>query len=154
VSGAADEVKTMTIDWNSFTPWASLAGGALIGLATAMFVLLNGRIAGVSGILAGLLRPARSDVAWRVAFIGGLLLAATAYSLLAALPAVQIDAGYGVLVVAGLLVGIGTRYGAGCTSGHGVCGLSRRSPRSLAATAVFMATGFITVFAVRHLLAV
>ena len=144
----------MTVDWNSFTPWASLAGGALIGLAAAMFVLLNGRIAGVSGILAGLVRPARGEIAWRVAFIGGLLLAAPVYGLLAALPAVRIEAGYGVLVVAGLLVGIGTRYGAGCTSGHGVCGLSRRSPRSLAATAAFMATGFITVFAVRHLLAV
>lgn len=143
----------MTIDWNSFTPWASLAGGALIGLAAAMFVLLNGRIAGVSGILAGLLRPARGEIAWRVAFIGGLILAAPAYGLLAALPEVRIDTGYGVLVVAGLLVGIGTRYGAGCTSGHGVCGLSRRSPRSLAATAAFMATGFITVFIVRHLLA-
>jgi uncharacterized membrane protein YedE/YeeE len=144
----------MTVDWNSFTPWASLAGGALIGLAAAMFVLLNGRIAGVSGILAGLVRPARGEIAWRVAFIGGLLLAAPVYGLLAGLPAVRIEAGYGVLVVAGLLVGIGTRYGAGCTSGHGVCGLSRRSPRSLAATAAFMATGFITVFAVRHLLAV
>ena len=144
----------MTIDWNSFTPWASLAGGALIGLAAAMFVLLNGRIAGVSGILGGLLRPARGEVAWRVAFIGGLILAAPVYGLLAALPEVRIEASYGVLVVAGLLVGIGTRYGAGCTSGHGVCGLSRRSPRSLVATAAFMATGFITVFIVRHLLAV
>ena len=144
----------MTIDWNSFTPWASLAGGALIGLAASMFVLLNGRIAGVSGILAGLLRPARGEIAWRVAFIGGLILAAPVYGLLAALPEVRIEAGYGMLAVAGLLVGIGTRYGAGCTSGHGVCGLSRRSPRSLVATAAFMATGFITVFIVRHLLAV
>ena len=143
----------MSIDWNSFTPWASLAGGALIGLAAAMFILLNGRIAGVSGILAGLLRPARGEIAWRSAFIGGLILAAPAYGLLAGLPAVRIDAGYGMLVIAGLLVGIGTRYGAGCTSGHGVCGLSRRSPRSLAATVAFMATGFITVFIVRHLLA-
>jgi len=146
-------VNTVTIDWNSFTPWASLAGGALIGLAAAMFVLLNGRIAGVSGILGGLLRPARGEIAWRVAFIGGLILAAPVYGLLAALPEVRIDAGYAMLVVAGLLVGIGTRYGAGCTSGHGVCGLSLRSPRSLVATAAFMATGFITVFIVRHLLA-
>ena len=144
----------MTIDWNSFTPWASLAGGALIGLATAMFVLLNGRIAGVSGILGGLLRPARGDIAWRIAFLGGLILAAPVYGLLTSLPEVRIDAGYGMLVVAGLLVGIGTRYGGGCTSGHGVCGVSRLSPRSVAATAAFMATGFITVFVVRHLLAV
>jgi uncharacterized protein len=144
----------MTIDWNSFTPWASLAGGALIGLATAMFVLLNGRIAGVSGILGGLLRPARGDIAWRIAFLGGLILAAPVYGLLASLPQVRIDAGYGTLVVAGLVVGIGTRYGGGCTSGHGVCGVSRLSPRSIAATAAFMATGFITVFVVRHLLGV
>jgi uncharacterized protein len=144
----------MTIDWNSFTPWASLAGGALIGLATAMFVLLNGRIAGVSGILGGLLRPARGDIAWRIAFLGGLILAAPVYGLMTSLPEVRIDAGYGVLVVAGLLVGIGTRYSTGCTSGHGVCGVSRRSPRSIAATAAFMATGFITVFVVRHLLGV
>jgi uncharacterized membrane protein YedE/YeeE len=144
----------MTIAWNSFTPWASLAGGALIGLATAMFVLLNGRIAGVSGILAGMLRPARGDIAWRVAFLGGLILAAPAYGLLTSLPEVKIDAGYGTLVAAGLLVGLGTRYGAGCTSGHGVCGVSRRSPRSIAANAAFMATGFITVLVVRHLLAV
>jgi uncharacterized protein len=142
----------LTIAWNSITPWASLAGGALIGLATAMFVLLNGRIAGVSGILGGLLRPARGDIAWRIAFLGGLILAAPAYGLLTALPEVRIDAGYGILVVAGLLVGIGTRYGGGCTSGHGVCGVSRLSPRSVAATAAFMATGFITVFVVRHLL--
>ena len=142
----------MTIDWNSFTPWASLAGGALIGLATAMFVLLNGRIAGVSGILAGVLRPARGDIAWRIAFLGGLILAAPVYGLFASLPEVRIDAGYGMLVVAGLLVGIGTRYGAGCTSGHGVCGVSQRSPRSIAATVAFMVTGFLTVFAVRHLL--
>ncbi len=86
----------MTIDWNSFTPWASLAGGALIGLATAMFVLLNGRIAGVSGILGGLLRPARGDIAWRIAFLGGLILAAPVYGLLTSLPEVRIDAGYGI----------------------------------------------------------
>ena len=142
----------MTIDWNAFTPWSALAGGVLIGIAAAMFVLLNGRIAGISGIVGGLLKPVKGDVAWRVAFVLGLAGAPLAYALLAALPLPQIDAGYLGLVVAGLLVGVGTRYGAGCTSGHGVCGLSRLSPGSLVATAVFMGGGFATVFVLRHLL--
>ncbi|WP_026076138.1 YeeE/YedE family protein [Noviherbaspirillum massiliense] len=141
----------MMIDWTHFTPWASLAGGVLIGLAAAMLILLNGRIAGISGIAGGLLRPASGDSSWRLAFLLGLVLAPLAYGLVATLPAIQIDAGMPVVMIAGLLVGVGTRYGAGCTSGHGVCGLSRRSPRSLAATAVFMAAGFATVFVVRHL---
>nr|WP_315428583.1 YeeE/YedE family protein [uncultured Albidiferax sp.] len=142
----------MTMDWNHFTPLASLAGGALIGLAAAMFVLLNGRIAGISGVLGGLLAPKRGDIAWRLAFVIGLVGAPLVYLLFAALPTPQIDAGYGTLVLAGLLVGVGTRYGSGCTSGHGVCGLSRLSPRSLVATAAFMAAGFATVFVVRHVL--
>ncbi len=141
------------IDWNHFTPWASLAGGALIGLAAALFILFNGRIAGISGILGGLLRPRTGDVAWRLAFIGGLAAAPLAWSLAAPLPQVQIDAGPAALIAAGLLVGVGTRYGSGCTSGHGVCGVSRLSPRSLAATGAFMLAGFMTVFVVRHLLA-
>lgn len=142
----------MAIAWDLFTPWSALAGGALIGIAAGMFVLLNGRIAGISGIIGGLLKPARGDVAWRMAFIGGLMVAPLVYALMAALPVPRMDAGYGTLIVAGLLVGIGTRYGSGCTSGHGVCGLSRLSPRSLVATAVFMAAGFITVFVIRHLI--
>jgi uncharacterized protein len=141
----------MTIDWNAFTPWPALLGGLLIGLAAAMFALLNGRIAGISGILGGLLKPTRGDLKWRVAFIGGLIAAPWAYNLFSALPAMQIDAGYVALVVAGLLVGVGTRYGSGCTSGHGVCGLSRLSPRSLVATLTFMGAGFVTVFLLRHL---
>ena len=144
----------MAIDWTSFTPWAALAGGLLIGAATAMFVLLNGRIAGISGIVAGLLVPARGDIAWRVAFVAGMVLAPAAVVLFGALPRPRIDASWTALVAAGLLVGIGTRYGSGCTSGHGVCGLSRLSPRSLVATATFMGAGFVTVFAARHLLAV
>jgi uncharacterized membrane protein YedE/YeeE len=142
----------MTIAWDMFTPWPALAGGALIGIAAGMFVLLNGRIAGISGIIGGMLKPVRGDVAWRMAFIGGLMVAPLLYALMAALPAPQIDAGYGALIAAGLLVGVGTRYGSGCTSGHGVCGLSRLSPRSLVATAAFMAAGFVTVFVIRHLL--
>ena len=141
----------MFIDWNTFTPWSALAGGVLIGLAAAMFVLLNGRIAGISGVIGGLLKPARGDVAWRAAFILGLIGAPLVYMLFAALPTLQIEAGYGALTMAGLLVGIGTRYGSGCTSGHGVCGLSRLSPRSLVATATFMGAGFLTVFIIRHL---
>lgn len=142
----------MTIDWTHFTPWAALAGGALIGLAAALFLLLNGRIAGISGVVGGLLRPARGDIAWRVAFVLGLVGAPLVYGWLQAPPVPQIDADYATLALAGLLVGVGTRYGSGCTSGHGVCGLARLSPRSLVATACFMAAGFATVFIVRHLL--
>ena len=143
----------MTIDMIAFTPWTALTGGILIGLSAALLVRLNGRIAGVSGVLGGLLTPAQGDKAWRAAFLIGIVLAPLAYPLLASLPPVQIDAGYGTLVVSGLLVGMGTRYGGGCTSGHGVCGLSRLSPRSLLATLAFMGEGFLTVFVVRHLLA-
>lgn len=139
------------IDWINFTPWQALFGGALIGLAAAALILLNGRVAGISGILAGVLAPVPNDTTWRVAFLFGLLLAPAVYALYEA-PAIQIDAGYPVLLVAGLLVGLGTRYGSGCTSGHGVCGLSRLSPRSLVATLVFIAAGIATVFVVRHLI--
>jgi uncharacterized protein len=142
----------MSVDWNAFTPWSALAGGVLIGIAAAMFALLNGRIAGISGIVGGLLKPTPGDIAWRAAFVVGLLGAPLAYSFFAALPTPQVAAPYGALVPAGLLVGIGTRYGSGCTSGHGVCGLSRLSLRSLVATAAFMGAGFVTVYAIRHLL--
>jgi uncharacterized membrane protein YedE/YeeE len=142
----------MTIAWNTFTPGTALAGGLLIGLAAALLVLCNGRIAGISGILGGLLRPSTGGMGWRLAFLAGLVGAPVVYALAAALPRPQIDADWGTLVVAGLLVGLGTRYGAGCTSGHGVCGLSRLSPRSLVATLAFMGAGFATVYVVRHLL--
>lgn len=141
------------IDWTHFTPIASAAGGALIGLAAALFILFNGRIAGISGILGGLLSWPKGDIAWRLAFLAGLVAAPLLFGVFASLPAVRIDASMPVLIVAGLLVGLGTRYGAGCTSGHGVCGLSRLSPRSLVATAAFMTAGFATVFVVRHILA-
>ena len=139
------------IDWNNFAPWTSLAGGLMIGIATALFLVFNGRIAGISGIVGGLLTPARGDIAWRLAFVGGLVLSPLVFSSIAPLPQVHIEAGYPVLILAGLLVGIGTRYGSGCTSGHGVCGLSRRSPRSMVATVAFMFAGFVTVYVVRHL---
>ena len=140
----------MTIDWQHFTPWTSLAGGMLIGLAAAMLILLNGRIAGISGVVGGLLRAARADRPWRIAFIAGLLLAAPLWRLFAALPPSPPIVTSATLVLAGLLVGIGTRYGGGCTSGHGVCGLARRSPRSLTATGIFMAAGAVTVAVLRH----
>jgi uncharacterized protein len=146
----------MDIDWANFTPWASLSGGVLIGVAAALFVLLNGRILGISGILGGLLQPRAGDASWRIAFLLGLLAAPFAYILLAPADFIRpptIDAGWGLIVLAGLLVGIGTRYGSGCTSGHGVCGLSRLSPRSLVATLAFMSAGFAVVFLIRHVFA-
>jgi uncharacterized membrane protein YedE/YeeE len=144
----------MTIDWNHFTPWASLAGGILLGLASALFILVNGRILGISGILGGLLRPQNADAGWRVAFLLGMLAAPATLSWVAPaglVSAPRIDAGYVAVVIAGLLVGYGTRLGSGCTSGHGVCGLSRLSPRSLVATGSFMAAGFAIVYVMRHL---
>jgi uncharacterized membrane protein YedE/YeeE len=141
----------MTIDWNSFTPGTSFAGGLLIGLAAALFVLLNGRIAGISGIVGGLMKPRRGDIAWRISFIGGIVVAPIIYAIFFDAPEVRIDADSGTLILAGLIVGLGTRFGSGCTSGHGVCGISRLSMRSVAATLIFMLTGFITVFLVRHL---
>lgn len=144
----------MMVAWHEFTPWSALAGGALIGAAAAVLVLGNGRIAGISGILGGLLSPRRGDMAWRAAFLIGLIASPALYAVFAPLPALRIDAGPMALVLAGLLVGLGTRYGSGCTSGHGVCGLSRLSLRSLVATLMFMGAGFATVFVTRHLLGV
>lgn len=141
------------IDWVNFTPWASLAGGVLIGLAAALFILLHGRVMGISGILGGVLHPVPGDTVWRFAFLIGVLTAPVLWSLVGALPEARIDADFATLVVAGLLVGVGTRLGSGCTSGHGVCGLARLSPRSLVATLAFMGSGFATVFVVRHLFA-
>jgi uncharacterized membrane protein YedE/YeeE len=143
----------MQIDWITFTPWSALAGGVLIGMAAVMFALLAGRIAGISGIAGGLLRPARGDIGWRVAFIAGLVLAPILYALVISVPPLRITSSTPLLVAGGLLVGWGSRYGSGCTSGHGVCGLSRLSPRSLAATLAFMGAGFATVFLMRHVLA-
>ena len=143
----------MNIDWNHFTPWASLAGGILLGLASAIFILVNGRILGISGIVGGLFRPSAGDVGWRLSFLLGLLVAPLLYALVAGPIAPRIDAGWMTVVIAGVLVGAGTRYGSGCTSGHGVCGLSRLSPRSLVATLAFMGAGFFTVFVMRHVLA-
>lgn len=143
----------MTIDSTGFTPWSSFAGGLLIGLAAAIFLMPNGRIAGISGIVGGLLRPSKGDVGWRMCFILGLVSAAAIFVVTGHRPNIQIDASVPILIIAGLLVGAGTRYGSGCTSGHGVCGLSRLSMRSFVATISFMLAGFATVFVARHLLA-
>jgi hypothetical protein len=142
------------IDWAHFTPFLSLIGGLIIGLAASLFVLLNGRVAGISGILGGLLRPVAGDASWRLAFVLGLVAAPLLYRLFSPLPEVRIDAGWPVLILAGLLVGLGTRYASGCTSGHGVCGISRFSRRSLVATLVFMAAGFAMVCVIRPLVGV
>ena len=143
------------IDWVHFTPGNSLMGGLLLGLSSALFILLNGRVLGISGILGGLMPPKRGDSAWRISFFLGMIASPFLFSLLApsglAFPP-RIDAGYGLIILSGLLVGIGTRYGSGCTSGHGVCGLSRLSPRSLVATLIFMSVGFLVVYLVRHVL--
>ena len=143
----------MTIDWAHFTPWTALGGGVLIGAAASLFVLLNGRIAGISGLLASVLEPAAEGRGEKPLFLLGLLMAPLLWGLFGALPAMEFQSGWVGLLVAGLLVGVGTRYGAGCTSGHGVCGIARLSPRSIVATLVFMAAGFATVFLLRHLLA-
>jgi len=140
----------LDIAWDVFTPWTALAGGILVGLAAATFLLLNGRIAGISGILSGLLTPARGDIGWRIAFLAGMILAPVIWILAAEAPVIEINASYPQLIIAGLLVGLGTRYGSGCTSGHGVCGISRLSPRSIVATLGFMASGFVTVYIIRH----
>ncbi len=143
----------MSIDWYNLTPWSALAGGALIGLAASLFAVMNGRVAGISGLLGSLLERGEGR-GEKGLFLLGVLLAPLLWQLFSRLPEIQIDSGWLALTVAGLLVGVGTRYGAGCTSGHGVCGLSRLSPRSLAATLSFMAAGFSTVFVLRHLLGV
>lgn len=147
----------MSISWQAFTPWSSLAGGMLIGLAAALMVVLLGRIAGISGILGGLLQKATwgsvRQWGWRAAFVAGMLLAPLLWQMFAPLPAMQMPSNPVLIIIAGLLVGFGTRLGSGCTSGHGVCGLSRLSIRSLAATLMFMATGVATVFIMRHVVA-
>jgi uncharacterized protein len=140
----------MSIDWLSFTPLKSALGGLMIGLAAVVPRVVSGRIAGISGILSGLLDRRADDRLWRVAFVAGLAAAPLIWPAAAPLPDVRIDASWLVLVVAGVLVGYGTRLGNGCTSGHGVCGLSNLSPRSLAAVLTFMAVGFATVYLVRH----
>ncbi len=142
----------MILDWAHFTPWTSLAGGLIIGLAAAALILGVGRMLGAAGIVGGVVDPRPGDAGWRLWLIAGLLLAPGALALFSAARPPLIGTSWPTLIVAGLLVGFGTRLGSGCTSGHGVCGVARLSPRSLVATALFMASGLATVFVVRHLL--
>ena len=146
---------TITVAWNLFTPWSALCGGLLIGLATALYVLGNGRVAGIAGIVASPLRavlsganllPERS----RLLFLGGLLAAPWVWRVFAPLPVSHVDVGTVGLIAAGLFVGVGVRMGNGCTSGHGVCGLSRFSLRSVVNVLAFMGAGMATVFVLRH----
>lgn len=150
----------MTIDWSSFTPWSALAGGGLIGLVAGTLFFALGRIAGISGILGSLLLDRPAEFGWRLAFLCGLLLAPGLWALVVpgGLPPLSLEivspGGWAVLVVAGLLVGFGTRLANGCTSGHGVCGLARLSPRSLVAVLCFMGSGMVTVFVNRHVIGI
>jgi uncharacterized protein len=139
------------INWLDATPANALIGGMLIGAAASMLILLNGKIAGISGILGGLLPPKKNDTAWRLLFLLGLIISPVIYSLFYPLPAVMVNANSMQIITAGLLVGLGTRYGSGCTSGHGVCGIARLSPRSIEATITFILTGAATVYLSRLL---
>lgn len=144
----------MNVDWLNFTPWSSLGGGMLIGLAASLFVVANGRIAGISGLIGSLLQRGSEGVSEKALFLLGLLVTPLLWGLFATLPQIEFQSGWFGLIVAGLLVGVGTRYGSGCTSGHGVCGISRLSPRSMIATACFMFSGFATIFVLRHVMGV
>jgi len=136
----------------NFTPWSSLAGGILIGLAASIMILMNGRIAGISGIVGSISSAHRADVPWRIAFLVGLIVSPFIYGVLGEMPVLNFDASNLQIVIAGLLVGLGSRYGSGCTSGHGVCGIARLSVRSMVATVVFIGAGIVTVHVTRHLI--
>ena len=143
----------MQINWLEFTPGPALLGGVILGLAAALYVHLHGRILGISGIISGLFTPKSGDVLWRLSVILGLLSAPLWAAVLFEMHPIQvIDASWSAIVVAGLLIGFGAVYGSGCTSGHGICGLSSLSPRSMVATLSFMLAGFITVFVIRHMI--
>ncbi|MDN5620001.1 MAG: YeeE/YedE family protein [Psychrobacter sp.] len=141
---------SIQIDWQAFTP-ISLVGGLMLGVATVVLLLGIGRIAGISGIFSSLLKPKRVEM-WQVLFILGLVISPVLYRLARPLPNVEISTSLPLLIAAGLLVGFGTRLGSGCTSGHGICGNARLSPRSLAATVTVMLLGIVTVYIGRHVL--
>jgi hypothetical protein len=146
---------TLIINWSDFTPLASLIGGALIGASSVILLATKGRILGISGIVGSLLQRANTPqdhYRWRIYFIGGIFLAAVIGNIFNLIPKLDIGSEYSTLIVGGLLVGLGTRMGSGCTSGHAVCGLGRLSPRSLVATLTFMASGFLTAFVFYHLI--
>lgn len=135
-----------------FTPWASLGGGVLIGIAAILLMAIHGRIAGMTGILSGILPPLGSDWSWRLAFLGGSIAAPAIFLALGGTVPFAVPVSTGALVIGGLIVGVGVFFGSGCTSGHGVCGMARLSPRSIVATCVFMIATFVTVFITRHIL--
>lgn len=141
---------SMQIDWQAFTP-ISLVGGLMLGVATVILLLGIGRIAGISSIFSSLLKPKRVEM-WQVLFIAGLIISPLLYRLIKPLPVLEISTSIPLLIGAGLLVGFGTRLGSGCTSGHGICGNARLSPRSMAATVTFMLFGIVTVYLGRHVL--
>ena len=143
----------LTIDWVNFVTGSALLGGVMLGVGASLLLIFSGKIAGISGIVAYLINPNNSDrkeTAWRALFLIGLISAGLVYQLFAALPPVTINANNSTLIVAGLLVGFGSRMGSGCTSGHGICGLSRLSLRSLVATLSFMLSGFALTYAMLH----
>ncbi|EPL6454156.1 MULTISPECIES: YeeE/YedE family protein [Providencia] len=140
----------MSIDWVNFTPVSAAIGGVLIGVAVAILLVFNGRIAGISGILGGILKPVKGDTAWKVAFILGIIISPLLFMWVAYTPEVNIAASTPVLIIAGLLVGFGTRLGSGCTSGHGICGMARFSRRSIVAVLIFMVVAFVTVAISNH----
>ena len=145
----------MQIDWVAFTPVPSLIGGMLLGIAAVLYMLLHGRILGISGIIAGLLSPQKGDWGWRLSIALGILSAPVVSNIFLDMHVVQvIDSGWLSIIIAGLLVGFGAQYGSGCTSGHGICGLSRLSPRSLMATVLFMFSGFVSTYVIRHVIGV
>ena len=144
---------SLTIDWVNFATGSALLGGVMLGVGASLLLIFSGKIAGISGIVAYLINPNNSDrkeTAWRALFLIGLISAGLVYQLFAALPPVTINANNSTLIVAGLLVGFGSRMGSGCTSGHGICGLSRLSLRSLVATLSFMLSGFVLTYAMLH----
>ena len=135
-----------------FTPWSAIVGGVLIGIAATLLLFLNGRIAGVSGVIGGLFSSAASETTWRLTFLIGLIVGAGIYVLRDSDASIGFDVGWPIFVLAGLLTGIGTQFSAGCTSGHGVCGIARFSLRSITATITFLAFGGLTVFVTRHII--
>jgi uncharacterized membrane protein YedE/YeeE len=139
-----------SINWDAFTPYSALLGGLLIGLSAVLLIAATGRVAGISGILGGLLKPQTNETLWRATFVLGLITAPWLYTATMGPFEFESPRSTVALIVAGLLVGYGTRLGSGCTSGHGVCGLSRLSPRSLVATGVFMGVGFVFASLVMH----
>lgn len=140
----------VSINWVAFTPWTALIGGALIGFSAVLFILLHGRIMGVSSILSGIVSPLKGDLGWRLTFLSGIIAATLLAKLFGLMPPIEISAGAIELVIAGVLVGFGTTLGSGCTSGHGVCGIARLSPRSIVATCVFVGVGMATVYLRQH----